>query len=93
MDKTFDTENCERDKRNYTKSTNKYWSDIIFKQRAVKKAKISEDMSDKSVPGMLQQNHCRLLFKRSKSLSLFFNFIEMSCPPMKRQTIICISDF
>jgi hypothetical protein len=45
MDKTFDTENCERYKRNYTKSTNEYWSDIIFKQRAVKKAKISEDMS------------------------------------------------
>jgi hypothetical protein len=45
MDKTFDTENCECYKRNYTKSTNEYWSDIIFKQRAVKKAKISEDMS------------------------------------------------
>ena len=45
MDKTFDTENCERDKRNYTKSTNEYWGDIIFKQRAAKKAKISEDMS------------------------------------------------
>jgi hypothetical protein len=45
MDKTFDTENCERYKRNYTKSTNEYWSDIIFKQRAAKKTKISEDMS------------------------------------------------
>jgi hypothetical protein len=39
------SENCERDKRNYTKSTNEYWSDIIFKQRAAKKAKISEEMS------------------------------------------------
>ena len=36
------SENCERDKRNYTKSTNEYWSDIIFKQRA---AKIYEEMS------------------------------------------------
>ena len=45
MDKTFDTENCERYKRNYIKGTNEYWSDIIFKQRAAKKAKISEDMS------------------------------------------------
>ena len=45
MDKTFDTENCERYKRNYTKSTNEYWSDIIFKQRAAKKAKFSEEMS------------------------------------------------
>jgi hypothetical protein len=36
------SENCERDKRNYTKGTNKYWSDIIFKQRA---AKIYEEMS------------------------------------------------
>jgi hypothetical protein len=32
------SENCERDKRNYTKSTNEYWSDIIFKQRAAKRA-------------------------------------------------------
>jgi hypothetical protein len=39
------SENCERDKRNYTKSTNEYWSDIIFKQRAAKKAKIYEEMS------------------------------------------------
>jgi hypothetical protein len=39
------SENCEPDKRNYTKSTNKYWSDIIFKQRAAKEAKISEEMS------------------------------------------------
>ena len=39
------SENCERDKRSYTKSTNECWSDIIFKQRAAKKAKISEDMS------------------------------------------------
>ena len=30
---------------NCTKSTNEYWSDIIFKQRAAKKAKISEEMS------------------------------------------------
>ena len=45
MDKTIDTENCERDKRNYTKCTNGYWSDIIFKQRAAKKAKIPEEMS------------------------------------------------
>jgi hypothetical protein len=36
---------CMRYKRNYTKSTNEYWSDIIFKQRAAKKTKISEDMS------------------------------------------------
>ena len=36
------SENCERDKRNYTKGTNEYWSDIIFKQRA---AKIYEEMS------------------------------------------------
>jgi hypothetical protein len=35
------SENYERDKRNYTKSTNEYWSDIIFKQGAAKKAKIS----------------------------------------------------
>ena len=35
------SENCEPDKRNYTKSTNEYWSDIIFKQSAAKKAKIS----------------------------------------------------
>jgi hypothetical protein len=33
---------CERDKRNYTKGTNEYWSDLIFKQRA---AKIYEEMS------------------------------------------------
>jgi hypothetical protein len=39
------SENCERDKRNYTKSTNGYWSDMIFKQRAAKKANISEEMS------------------------------------------------
>ena len=39
------SENCEREKRNYTKSTNEYWSDIISKQRAAKKAKISEEMS------------------------------------------------
>ena len=39
------SENCERDKRNYTKGTNEYWSDIIFKQRAAKKAKFSEEMS------------------------------------------------
>ena len=39
------SENCERDQRNYTKSTNEYWSDIIVKQRAAKKAKISEEMS------------------------------------------------
>ena len=39
------SENCERDKRNYTKITNEYWSDIILKQRAAKKAKISEEMS------------------------------------------------
>ena len=31
------SENCECDKRNYTKGTNEYWSDIIFKQRAAKK--------------------------------------------------------
>ena len=30
-DRTFDIEICERDKRDYTKSTNEYWSDIIFK--------------------------------------------------------------
>ena len=39
------SENCDRDKRNYTKSTKEYWSDTIFKQRAAKKAKISEEMS------------------------------------------------
>ena len=39
------SENCDYDKRNYTKSTNEYWSYIIFKQRAAKKAKISEEMS------------------------------------------------
>ena len=39
------SENCERDKRNYTKGTNEYWSGIIFMQRAAKKAKISEEMS------------------------------------------------
>jgi len=39
------SENCERDKRNYTKITNEYWSDIILKQRAAKKAEISEEMS------------------------------------------------
>ena len=41
------SENCERDKRNYTKSTNEYWSDIIFKKGAAKKAKakISEEKS------------------------------------------------
>jgi hypothetical protein len=39
------SENCERDKRNSTKSTNGYWNDIIFKQRAAKKAKMSEEMS------------------------------------------------
>ena len=39
------SENCERNKRNYTKSTNEYWSDIILKQRAAKKANISEEMS------------------------------------------------
>jgi hypothetical protein len=39
------SENCKRDKRNYTKSTNEYWSDIIFKQRAAEKAKIFEEMS------------------------------------------------
>ena len=30
---------------NCTKSTNEYWSDIIVKQRAAKKAKIYEEMS------------------------------------------------
>ena len=39
------SENCERDQRNYTKSTNEYWIDIIFKQKAAKKAKIYEEMS------------------------------------------------
>ena len=39
------SKNCERDKRKYTKSTNEHWSDIILKQRATKKAKISEEMS------------------------------------------------
>ena len=39
------SENCERDKRNYTKSTNEYSSDLIFKQRAAKKAEIPEEMS------------------------------------------------
>ena len=39
------SKNCERDKRKYTKSTNEHWSDIIFKQRAAKKAKISEEIS------------------------------------------------
>jgi hypothetical protein len=38
------SENCERDKRKYTKSTNEYWSDTIFKQRAAEKANISEEM-------------------------------------------------
>ena len=38
-------ENCERDKRNYTKSTNEYWSDIILKQRAAKKTNISGEKS------------------------------------------------
>ena len=39
------SENCERDQRNYTKSTNEYWIDIIFKQRAAKKATIFGEMS------------------------------------------------
>jgi hypothetical protein len=39
------SENCERDKRNYTKSTNEYWSDIVLKQRATKKTNISEEKS------------------------------------------------
>ena len=39
------SENCERDTPNYTKSTNEYWSGIILKQRAAKKAKISQEMS------------------------------------------------
>jgi hypothetical protein len=39
------SENCEGDKRNYTKSTNEYSSDLIFKQRAAKKAEIPEEMS------------------------------------------------
>jgi hypothetical protein len=39
------SENCVRDKRNYTKITNEHWSDIIFRQRAAKKAKMSEEMS------------------------------------------------
>ena len=39
------SENCERDKRNYTKCTTEYWSDLIFKQRAARKANISEEMS------------------------------------------------
>jgi hypothetical protein len=39
------SENCERDKGNYTKSTNGYWSDIIFKQRVARKANISEEVS------------------------------------------------
>ena len=39
------SENCERDKRNYTKGTNEYWSDIICKHRVAKKAKIYEEMS------------------------------------------------
>jgi hypothetical protein len=30
-------ENCERDKRNYTKCTNKYWSDIILSQEPLKR--------------------------------------------------------
>ena len=39
------SDNCEHDKWKYTKSTNEYWNDIIFKQRAAKKAKFSEEMS------------------------------------------------
>jgi hypothetical protein len=39
------SENCERDQRNYTKSTNEYWIDIIVKQRAAEKAKMYEEMS------------------------------------------------
>ena len=39
------SENCERDTPHYTKSTNEYCSGIILKQRAAKKAKISEEMS------------------------------------------------
>ena len=38
-DRTFDIRELQ------AKSTNEYWSDIIFKQRAAKKAKISEEMS------------------------------------------------
>jgi hypothetical protein len=34
-----------RDKWDYTQRTNEYRSDLIFKQRAAKKAKISEEMS------------------------------------------------
>ena len=44
-DRTLASVNCESDRGNYTKSTNEYWSDLIFKQRAAKKAKISEEMS------------------------------------------------
>jgi hypothetical protein len=39
------SENCERDTPHYTKSTNEYCSGIILKQRAAKKAKISQEMS------------------------------------------------
>jgi hypothetical protein len=39
------SENCKRDKRNYTKSTNEYSSDIICKKRAAKTATIFEEMS------------------------------------------------
>jgi hypothetical protein len=36
------SKNCERDKGNYNKGTNEYWSDIIFMLRG---AKIYEEMS------------------------------------------------
>jgi hypothetical protein len=64
------SENCKRDKRNYTKSTNEYWSDIIFKQRAADKAKIFEEMSlvaDKysendPVPCSIDRDYFRVYF-------------------------------
>ena len=45
------SENCERDKRDDTKGTNEYWSDIIFKKRA---AKVYEEMS--LVPDKYSEN-------------------------------------
>ena len=39
------SENCEREKRKYSKTSDLYWNDEIFKIRSAKKTKISEEMS------------------------------------------------
>ncbi|CAC5386757.1 unnamed protein product [Mytilus coruscus] len=43
--KYLTSENCEREKRNYNKTSDSYWDDDIFQQRSAKKKKIVEEMA------------------------------------------------